>query len=85
MQAIAVIMTPMSDERSIAHVGLFDLMARGDADELRHQSIHHIGIVLRLIGFTVRQEAELHQFGIRHIIKAEEIGTGFLNRIAISL
>ena len=82
---VAVLITPMGNEGPVTHVGFFYLTTWRDADQLRHQSIHHIGIILRLISLTIRRQSQLHQLLISDIIQSEEISPCLLYRIAISL
>ena len=85
MDGIAVLIAPMGDEGTITHVSLLYLMSWCDTYQLGHQTVHHIGVILRFICFLIRRQTQFHQFVIRYIIKSEQVGTGFLNRVAISL
>ena len=64
-------------------MGLFNLVAWRDTNELGHQTVHHIGIVLRLKRLHIRRQAQLHQFGICDIIESEEVCPRLLDGIAI--
>ena len=75
----------MGDEGTIAHVGFLNLTTWGDTDELGHQTIHHIGIILRLIGFLIRSQPQFHQFPVCDIVQSEEVGPRLLYRISVSL
>ena len=75
----------MGNQGPIAHVGLLDDVTWTDAYQLCHQTIHHVGIILRLIGFAIRNESQLYQFGVGNIIQPEEVGPRLLYRIPISL
>ena len=80
---ITLLVTPMGYERPVPHVGLFYLMTRLYADELCHQSIHDIGIILRLIGILVRDKSQFDQFLISDIVQSEQVGTSLFYRVAI--
>ena len=85
LDGITVLVAPMGNEGTITHVGLFYLMTRCDTYQLGHQTVHHIGVILRFIRFLIRRQTQFHQFVIRHVIESKQIGTGFLNGVAISL
>ena len=76
---------PVGHERAVAHVGFLDVVAWLDADELRHQAVHHVGVVLRFEGVLRGEQAEVKQFFVAHIVEAEEVGTGFLDGAAVGL
>ena len=61
---LTLLVSPMSDERAVAHVRLFQVVARLNADQLRHKSVHHIRIILRLVSICVGRESQLDQFGV---------------------
>ena len=73
----------MGYERPIAHVGFLYLMTGLDAHQLRHQTVHDIGIIGGLVGFGIGQEAQVDELLVSHVIQAKEVGTGFLNGVAI--
>ena len=75
----------MGYQRPIAHVGFLYLMTGLDAHQLRHQTVHDIGIIGGLIGFGIGQEAQVDELLVGHVIQAKEVGTGFLNGVAIGL
>ena len=75
----------MGYECPITHVGFLYLMPRLDAYQLRHQAVHDIGIIGGLIGFGIGQKAQVDELLVGHVIQAKEVGTGFLNGIAIGL
>ena len=75
----------MGNEGTIAHVGFLYLMTGLDAHQLRHQTVHDIGIIGGFVGFGIGQEAQVDEFLVSHVIQAKEVGTGFLNGIAIGL
>ena len=82
---VAMLITPMGNKGPVTHMGFLYLATWRDTDQLRHQSIHHISIILRLISLTIRHQSQLHQLFISDIIQSEEIGPRFLYRIAVSL
>ena len=75
----------MGYECPIAHVGFLNLMTGLDAHQLRHQTVHDIGIIGGLVGFCIGQEAQVDELWVSHVIQAKEVGTGFLNGISIGL
>ena len=81
--AIAVGIAPSCDERTVAHVCFLDDMSGLDAHQLRHQTVHHIVIVLTLVSLLVGREPEFHELVIGQIIESEEVGTRLLYRAAI--
>ena len=68
---------PVGNQGTVAHMRLLDVLTQLYAHQLRHSAVHQLLIVLRLIGFFVRSNTQLHQLLIRHIIQREQIGTGF--------
>ena len=52
---VTVVKTPSGYQGTVAHVGLLDLIARGDTHKLSHQTIHYIAVILRLICFHIRR------------------------------
>ena len=73
----------MGDERSVAHVGFLDVVAWFDAYELGHQAIHHIGVVLRLIGVGVGCESQFCELGVCHVVESKEVCASFLDSAAV--
>ena len=45
-ECLAIFQTPVGYQGTVPHMSLLNLITRGDTDQLSHQSIHHIGIVL---------------------------------------
>ena len=74
---------PAGDEGTVAHVRFLDDMSGLDAHQLRHQTVHHIVIVLTLVSLLVRRQPKLHELVIGQIIESEEVGTCLLYRAAI--
>ena len=74
----------MGNQRTVSHVCLFYLIAWRNTYQLGHQTIHHIGIILCLIGLAIRQQAEFYEFRVGDIVQAKQVGTCFLNGIAVS-
>ena len=58
---------PSCDEGSIAHVSLLNLVARLDACELSKQTVHHVCIILRTIGFDIGGKSKLHKFRVSDV------------------
>ena len=76
---LTVFVGPAGNEGTVAHVRLFDVVAGFDAHELRHESVHHVGVVLALVGFEIGCESEIDEFLVGHVIKAEEVGARFFD------
>ena len=76
---------PTCNEGTVAHVGFFDGSTAGDAHELGNGAIQQIGIILALIGFGIGKEPQFHQLSGSHIVKGEEVGTGFFDGGGMSL
>ena len=76
---------PSGDERPVAHVGFFYLVARLNADKLGYQSVHHVGVILCLIGFLAGKQAQLQHLLVGDIVEAEQVGTCFFDGAAVSL
>ena len=76
---------PMGDEGAVAHVGFFDVVAGFDADELGHQPVHHIGIILRFVGFCVGGESQFSELRVGHVVESEQVGTSLFDGRAIGL
>ena len=74
---------PTRNQRPVAHVRLFDLLTWLNACQLRHQTIHHVGVILGVMGIAIWQQSEFYQFGIRNIIQAKKVGTRLLDGIPI--
>ena len=82
---IALSGTPMGDEGAVAHVSLFYLVARRDANELRHQTVHHVRVVLCLVSLAVGQQSQFHKLRVGHVVESEEVGSCLLDGVAVSL
>ena len=61
------------------------IVSRFDTYQLSHQTIHQIRVILSFISFRRGKKFQFHQFRISHIVQSEQVGTGFLNRRAVSL
>ena len=83
--APTLFIAPMGYQRTVAHVGLLYLATGFDADELRHQTVHDIAIVLCLVSLIIGQQSQLHELMVGNIIETKEVGTCLLDGIAISL
>ena len=44
---------PPGDEGAVAHVGFFDVPSRFDAYHLGQQPVHHVAVILCLVGFGI--------------------------------
>ena len=77
---LAMLIAPLADELAVTHVGLLDILARNDAGQLGHQTIHDILVILSLISIHVGENAKFHQLRIGKIIEGEQVGTALLER-----
>ena len=75
----------MGYQGTIAHVGFLNLSAWLDTNQLSHQAIHDVAVILRLICLCIRHKTKVDQFLIGNIVESKEVGTCLLNRIAIRL
>ena len=64
---------------------LFYLFSRIYPHLLGQQAIHHVGIVLCLIGIRTVEQAELQEFAVRNVIQSEEVGTRLFDGISVIL
>ena len=76
----AVLVAPVGDELAVLHVGFGIGLAQLDAAELRHDAVADVAHISCLVGLRAVEQAEFHQFRIGHVVEAEEVGTGFLER-----
>ena len=76
---------PAGDELAVTHVGLLYGSTRLDAYELCHQSVHHLSVVLSLVGLGVGEQSQFHHLGVAQVVESEEVGTGLLDGRAVSL
>ena len=81
----AVLIGPAGDELTVAHVRLFDILARLDAGELSHQTVHHVLIVSSFVSIGRGEQTQFQNFGIGHVVEGEEVGASLLERRAVSL
>ena len=82
---VTLCIAPMGDEGTVAHVGLLYLVTRFYARQLRHQTVHHVCIILGLVGLEVGRQPQFHKLWVGHVIKSEEVGTRFFDGVAIGL
>ena len=75
----------MGYQGTVTHVRLLQLVTWGDTYQLRHQAVHHIGIILRLIRLFIRHQAQLYQFLVGNIVQSEQVGSRLLYRTAVGL
>ena len=72
----------MHDRLSIAHVILFELRAVAHAPQL-HQRVAGVGLVLGLHNrrlLVARNQADVRQVGIRHVVQRHQVGASFFER-----
>ena len=80
-----MLQTPAGYQRTVAHVGFLNLVAWLDARQLGHQSVHHIGVVLALVGLLVGSESQFHQLVVGNVVETEQVGTCLLDGVAVVL
>ena len=85
LDGIAFLIAPMGYKGTVAHVGLFYLIAWGDTYKLSHQTVHHICVILRHIRLFIGHQTKLYQLWVGYVIQSEEIGSRLFYRTAISL
>ena len=77
---LTLLVAPVSNQCTIAHVCLLDVVAQTDSHQLRHQSVHHVGIVLSLVSLTIRSQTQFLHLRVSQVIESEEVGTCLFNR-----
>ena len=75
----------MCYEGTVTHVGLLYLIAWFNAHQLCHESVEHVGVVLRLVCPAVGQQTEFNKLCIGNVIETEQVGTRLFYGISISL
>ena len=75
----ALLIGPAGNEGTVAHVRLLNVVAWFDAHELRHEAVHHVGVVLALVCLEVGCQTEVHQLLVGYIVQAEQVGTCLLD------
>ena len=60
-------------------MGFLDLCAGGDACELGHQTVHHVGVVVGLVCLRRVEQSQFEQLGVGYEVEAEEVGTCLLD------
>ena len=76
---------PFGYQLTVTHMGFFYIVTQLDTYQLSHQSVHHVRIIFSLISIVVRSQSQFTHLGIRQIIQAEEVGTGFFDGRAVCL
>ena len=80
-----MLVDPVGNERTIAHVGLLYLIAWFNAHQLCHESVEHVGVVLRLVCPAIGQQTEFNKLRIGNVIETEQVGTRLFYGISIGL
>ena len=66
-------------------MGFLHVLARLYAVQLCHEAVHHVFVVLRLVGLGIVDDTEFHEFRVGQVVEGEEVGAGFLECGAVFL
>ena len=58
----------MGNEGAVAHVSLFYVVSRLNTNELGHEAVHQVGIILRFVCLAVREQSQFHKFRVGHVV-----------------